>query len=58
MFCVFSLCLQEVTGDDDSDLYLEEREAALKKAQEDKLRVQMSVPGMLNPHELPEEMQD
>lgn len=58
MFCVFSLYLQEVTGDDDSDLYLEEREAALKKAQEDKLRVQMSVPGMLNPHELPEEMQD
>lgn len=53
-----SCVLQEVTGDDDSDLYLEEREAALKKAQEDKLRVQMSVPGMLNPHELPEEMQD
>lgn len=50
--------LQEVTGDDDSDLYLEEREAALRKAQEDKLRVQMSVPGMVNPHELPEEMQD
>lgn len=57
-FVFFLSCLQEVTGDDDSDLYLEEREAALKKAQEDKLRVQMSVPGMLNPHELPEEMQD
>lgn len=54
----FCVSLQEVTGDDDSDLYLEEREAALKKAQEDKLRVQMSVPGLLNPHELPEEMQD
>lgn len=56
--CNLGLALQEVTGNDDSDLYLEEREAALKKAQEDKLRVQMAVPGMLNPHELPEEMQD
>lgn len=56
--CNLCLALQEVTGNDDSDLYLEEREAALKKAQEDKLRVQMAVPGMLNPHELPEEMQD
>lgn len=50
--------LQEVTGDDDSDLYLEEREAALRQAQEEKRRVQMSVPGLLNPHEMPEDMQD
>lgn len=50
--------LQEVTGDDDSDLYLEEREAALRQAQEEKRRVQMSVPGLLNPHEIPEDMQD
>lgn len=49
---------QEVTGDDDSDLFLEEREATLRLAQEEKRRVQMSVPGMLNPHEIPEEMQD
>lgn len=49
---------QEVTGDDDSDLYLEEREAALRQAQEEKRRVQMSVPGLLNPHEIPEDMQD
>ena len=52
------LFLQEVTGDDDSDLFLEEREAALKQAQEEKRRVQLSVPGIINPHELPEEMQD
>lgn len=45
-------------GDDDGDLYLEEREAALKTAQEEKRRVALSVPGILNPHELPEEMQD
>lgn len=49
---------QEVTGDDDSDLFLEEREATLRQAQEEKRRVQMSVPGILNPHEIPEDMQD
>lgn len=54
VFCNF----QEYTGSDDSDLFLEEREAALRKAQEEKRRVQLSVPGMLNPHELPEDMQD
>ena len=49
---------QEVTGDDDSDLFLDEREAILRLAQEEKRRVQLSVPGILNPHEIPEEMQD
>lgn len=50
--------LQEVTGDDDSDLYLLEREAELKSVQEAKRLFQMSVPGILGPHELPEDMQD
>lgn len=50
--------LQEFTGDDDSDLYLEEREGELRRAQEEKRKVQMSVPGILNPHEIAEEMQD
>lgn len=49
---------QEYTGEDDSDLYLDERETALRQAQEEKRRIQMSVPGILNPHEMPEEMQD
>lgn len=49
---------QEYTGEDDSDLYLEERLFVLRQAQEDKRTVQLSVPGILNPHELPEEMQD
>lgn len=49
---------QEVTGDDDSDLYLEEREQELKQAQDEKRRHQLTVPGMLNPHEMPEDMQD
>ncbi|MCL4120297.1 UNVERIFIED_CONTAM: hypothetical protein GTU68_065524 [Idotea baltica] len=54
----FLVQIREVTGDDDSDLYLEEREEALQHAQEEKRRIQMSVPGILNPHELPEDMQD
>lgn len=47
-----------MTGDDDSDLFLEEREMELKKAQDEKRKLQLSVPGMLNPHEINEEMQD
>ena len=54
----FLVQIREFTGDDDSDLFLEEREAALKKAQDDKRKVQMTVPGILNPHEIPEEMQE
>ena len=54
----FLVQIREFTGDDDTDLFLEEREAALKKAQDDKRKVQMTVPGILNPHEIPEEMQE
>lgn len=53
---VFSL--QEITGDDDSDLYLAEREEELKNAQNTKRLQQMTVPGILGPHEQPESMQD
>ncbi|KAG6457277.1 exportin-1 [Manduca sexta] len=54
----FLVQVREYTGEDDSDLYLEERLFVLRQAQEEKRRVQLSVPGILNPHELPEEMQD
>ncbi|KAJ4428918.1 exportin-1 [Periplaneta americana] len=54
----FLVQIREYTGEDDSDLFLDEREAALQQAQEEKRRIQMSVPGILNPHEMPEEMQD
>uniref|UniRef100_A0A2M4BBI0 Exportin-1 n=1 Tax=Anopheles marajoara TaxID=58244 RepID=A0A2M4BBI0_9DIPT len=54
----FLIQIKEVTGEDDSDLYLEERETELKKIQEEKRRMMMAVPGMLNPHEMPEDMQD
>lgn len=54
----FLVQIREFTGQDDSDLFLEEREKALQQAQTEKRRVQMTVPGILNPHEVPEEMQD
>lgn len=50
--------MQEYTGEDDTDLFLEEREKALQTAQTEKRRLQLLVPGILNPHEVPEEMQD
>ena len=54
----FLVQIREFTGEDDSDLFLEEREASLKTAQEEKRKIQIAVPGMLNPHEVPEEMQE
>jgi len=54
----FLVQIREFTGEDDTDLYLEEREAALKVAQEEKRKIQLSVPGIMNPHEITEEMQD
>ncbi len=58
--CWASACvvLQEFAGEDTTDLFLEERETALRQAQEEKHKLQMSVPGILNPHEIPEEMCD
>ena len=56
--CRLKFVFQEYTGEDDSDLYLEEREAALREAQEEKRKLQMTVPGIINPHEMPEDMQD
>ena len=51
----FLVQIREFTGEDDSDLFLEERETALKKAHDEKRQIQIAVPGILNPHELPEE---
>ncbi len=53
-----SASLQEFAGEDNSDLFLEERESAIKTAQDEKHKIQMSVPGIIGPHEMPEEMQD
>lgn len=54
-FCFYS---KEFRSEDVADLYLEEREKQLQAAQEEKRKVQLSVPGMVNPHDMPEEMQD
>jgi len=50
--------LQEFAGEDNSDLFLEEREGAIKQAQEEKKKIQLSVPGIIGPHEIQEDMQD
>ena len=56
---IFIVCsLQEFAGEDNSDLFIEEKESAIKLAQEEKRNLQMSVPGILGPHEWPEEMLD
>ncbi|XP_071785336.1 exportin-1-like isoform X1 [Asterias amurensis] len=54
----FLVQIKEVAGDDTSDLFLEEREAQLRLATEEKRKIQLSVPGIINPHDMPEEMQD
>ncbi|XP_022175202.1 exportin-1 [Myzus persicae] len=54
----FLVQIREFTGEDISDLYLEEREQALRVAQEEKREVQKTVPGILNPHEITDDMQD
>lgn len=54
----FLIQIREFSGTDDSDLFLAEREAMLKQHEEEKRRKQMMVPGIINPHEIPEAMQD
>ncbi|XP_065173281.1 exportin-1 [Atheta coriaria] len=54
----FLVQIREYTGEDDTDLFLEEREKALQEAQATKMKIHMAVPGILNPHEVPEEMED
>lgn len=54
----FLVQIREFSGQDDSDLFLDERESELKKKEDDKRRVQLSVPGIINPHDLPEVMDD
>lgn len=49
---------QEYTGDNPYDLFLEEREAQLKVAAKEKRQQQLAVPGIINPHDRPDEMQE
>lgn len=54
----FLVQIREFAGEDNSDLFLEEREQAIHRAQEEKHRIQLAVPGIIGPHDIPEEMQD
>lgn len=52
----FLVQIKEFQGENCDDLYLEEREQQLRTAQEEKRKRQKAVPGILNPHEMGEEM--
>ncbi|XP_071961945.1 exportin-1-like [Antedon mediterranea] len=54
----FLVQIKEIAGADQSDLFVEERESMLRQAEEEKRKVQMSVPGIINPHDISDDMQD
>lgn len=54
----FLVQIKEYQGENCEDLYLDEREEQLRHAQDEKRKRQKAVPGILNPHEMTEEMQD
>ena len=51
----FLVQTKEFSGEDDSELYIEEKENEMKKAQEEKRSAQLTVPGIINPHDRPDE---
>ena len=48
---------QEYSGDA-ADLYLDMRETQIQQAAKDKRKQQLAVPGIINPHDRPDEMQE
>ena len=48
---------QEHAGDDTTSLYLEERESQIQQAAEEKRNKMLAVPGIINPHDRPDDMQ-
>ncbi|KAK3780651.1 hypothetical protein RRG08_028099 [Elysia crispata] len=54
----FLVQIREFAGEDLEDLFLEERENVIRSAQDEKRKQQLAVPGIVGPHEVPEEMQD
>jgi len=46
----FLIQIKEYAGENTDDLFLEEKEELLRKAEENKRKVKRSVPGILNPH--------
>jgi len=54
----FLVEIKEYAGEDTSHLFLDQKEAELQQAAEEKRKKQMAVPGILNPHEIKEEGMD
>lgn len=54
----FIVQIKECAGEDLTDLYLQERQVQLKDAAQTKLKYQMTVPGILNPHEVTDDMSE
>ncbi|XP_064403448.1 exportin-1-like [Halichondria panicea] len=54
----FLIEIKEHAGADTVGLFLEEREAQLQQAAENKRKQQLEVPGIINPHDRPDEMQE
>jgi len=50
----FLVQIKEFEGEDTADLFLEDREREIQSVQERKEKI----PGLVNPHEVSEEMQD
>lgn len=50
--------VQEYSGDNPADLFLEKRESQIQQAAKDKRKQQLAVPGIINPHDRPDEMQE
>ena len=51
----FLVQIKEFSGEDDSQLYIEEKENEIRKAQAEKRSAQLTVPGIINPHDRPDE---
>lgn len=54
----FLVQLKEFTGDDNSDLFLEEKELELERKKTEQMENALRVPGMLKPYDRPDEMED
>ncbi len=54
---IIQYCLQEYSGDA-ADLFLDMRESQIQQAAKDKRKQQLAVPGIINPHDRPDEMQE
>lgn len=54
----FLVQIREFSGENNDDLFLEERLERLKEKEKEKRARQLAVPGLINPHALPDAMDD